>query len=297
MLSLSKIRDRDEEGPGEPPPSTTTKTINALMNNAISGATERTLTVDGIERIFQSTYLGHFLLTARLFEEGLLSGSGCTVINVSSVAHRAAEVKWNEDDETQNAKNEYGFNFDNINSDIGYSFQTYNQAKLANIMFTKELQRRADLATALSHEKSYLTSVSLEPGGVATDIWRTSLGFDPRTFEQRRANGEEIDQPADQTWKDKLTSSFFYRAWTQVERGANAQVWLAYASSNGSDIDLIGGQHYSEYRKPIPALGFAYQQHSNQKLWEVSEALADIRFDLETSAHRQPQNKCPADAA
>ena len=67
---------------------------------------------------------------------------------------------------------------------------------------------------------------------------------------------------------------------TKVERGANAHVWLAYASSSESNIHLIGGQHYNEYRNPAPSSKFANDKVSNQKLWKLSEELADIRFDL-----------------
>ena len=89
MLPLSKIQDRDdyyrkpkrkrEDSAAttvKPQLRTTTKTIDVLMNNAgAAGFSSRELTVDGFERTLQSCHLGHFVLTARLFEEGLLNNN------------------------------------------------------------------------------------------------------------------------------------------------------------------------------------------------------------------------------
>jgi len=166
---------------------------------------------------------------------------------------------------------------------------------LANVMFTKELQKRADLAAVASaaatlssssnndnnsHAKRWLTAVSLEPGGVVSDVWRNMYGYDPRTFNERTSNGEALKQPANQSLYEKLYSWFVYSSLTKVERGANAQVWLAYVAvvSKGK---LTGGQHYDEFRNAVPAVKFAYREDSNTRLWELSEELAGIAFDLE----------------
>ena len=153
------------------------KKINVLINNAGGGGyAARILTVDGHERTFQSNHLGHFVLTARLFEEGLLNedideSNGCTVINVSSVTHRTAIANY-RGVEQQPDDVVYGFDFDNINCDLSYSddFKIYAQGKLANILFTRELQRRADDA-----QQKWLRSVSLEPGGVASFLPNTII--------------------------------------------------------------------------------------------------------------------------
>lgn len=134
----------------------------------------------------------HFVMTAHLFEEGLLNDNdnagGCTVINVASIAHRASEIYCGQDGETSNDSKQptFGFDFANINSELEYGFgEAYARGKLANVMFTKELQNWADLA-----KKGWLTTVSLEPRGVTTDV----LG------------------------------NILLSALTQVERGANAHV-------------------------------------------------------------------------
>ena len=194
--------------------------IDVLMNNAGGGGfPSRELTVDGYERTFQMCHLGHFLLTARLFEEGLLnmdttvtknkengSNGGCTVINVSSVSHKCAEashIKEGENNADDGDDIEYGYDFDNMNGEIQYSPEAYFQGKLANVLFTKELQRRANQ----SQQQPLLIEVSLEPGGVTTDIWRHNLGYDPRTFQERRGSNEKMmEQPLYGSWKAKLVS-------------------------------------------------------------------------------------------
>ncbi len=284
MLSLSKISNRDEKTGRIPPSNTSTKKINVLMNNACGGTVaKRELTVDGFEKIFQTGYLGHFVLTARLFEEGLLNNNeqttetgentqgalGCKVISVSSSAHRSAEIYTggtSEENETSQNPLTYGFDFNNVQSDLEFSLNTYSRTKLANIMFTKELQRRVEFSSARSDSnestsRHWLTAVSVDPGVSATNIWSNS-------------------EPTDANWKDKLLSRILTKFMTKVERGANAHVWLAYASSSESNIHLIGGQHYNEYRNPAPSSKFANDKVSNQKLWKLSEELADIRFDL-----------------
>lgn len=263
--------------------------VHVLMNNAGGGGyPSRELTVDGYERTFQSCHLGHFLLTARLYDEGLLNpdtrandSEGCTVINVSSVSHRCAEATHYKESEDKPEEMEYGYDFDNMNCDIVYpNGEAYFQGKLANVLFTRELQRRA----TRQQPKNRLRAVSLEPGGVATDIWRYSkLGYDPRTFQKRIDNLERIEQPADRSLSQRFQSQLFYRLLcTQVERGANVQIWLAYLAVKGGDGSktIQGGQHYDEYRRLAHVPKYADNKDTAKQLWEMSEEMAGIKFNL-----------------
>jgi NAD(P)-dependent dehydrogenase (short-subunit alcohol dehydrogenase family) len=107
--------------------------IDVLLNNAgIMALPKLELTVDGLEKQMQSNHLGHFALTALLSSK---LEPDARVINVSSSAHQFApkgmlsgDVLWKPD------------SFD-------YSgWPVYGQSKLANILFTKELQRRCEAA-------------------------------------------------------------------------------------------------------------------------------------------------------
>ena len=104
-----------------------------LLNNAgIMALPKMELTVDGFEKQIQSNHLGHFALTALLSSK---FAPDARIINVSSSAHQFApkgmisgDALWKPDS-------------------FEYSgWPVYGQSKLANIMFTKELQRRCTAA-------------------------------------------------------------------------------------------------------------------------------------------------------
>ena len=129
------------------------------------------------------------------------------------------------------------------------------------------------------NQHDWLTAVSLEPGGVASDIWRhSSFGYDPQNLQKRRDNGELLEQPKELTLKEKVLSRIFYSFGTQVERGANVQVWLAYLATSGDTIHK--GWHCDEYRKQINVPEYASNQETTKRLWELSEEMAGIKFDL-----------------
>jgi len=104
--------------------------ISVLMNNAgVMAIPNLELTKDGYERTFQSNHLGHFALTAKLFP---YLEENARVINVSSLAYSIASA---------------GLDLNNLNGEKGYGpWTSYGQSKLENILFTQELQRRADAA-------------------------------------------------------------------------------------------------------------------------------------------------------
>ncbi|MDH6237803.1 SDR family NAD(P)-dependent oxidoreductase [Cryobacterium sp. CG_9.6] len=119
--------------------------IDVLADNAGGIMGERTLTVDGYEKTFQVNHLATFLLTTLLLPS--LEAGGATVIQTSS---RAARL--------------YGkFDIHDLQNAHGYAPQTaYGNAKLANILFTKELQRR--------YSGRGIAAVAFHPGVVGTNF-------------------------------------------------------------------------------------------------------------------------------
>lgn len=116
--------------------------IDVLINNAGGLTDKRYLTVDGLEQQFQQNHLGHFALTTALMP--LLLTSKATVINVSSEAHRAGRI-----------------NFNDLQGEKSYSsFARYAEVKLMNILFTKALHQRF-------HQQG-LNAFALHPGVVNT---------------------------------------------------------------------------------------------------------------------------------
>ena len=240
--------------------------IDVLMNNAgVAAIPQREITKDGFERTFQTNHLAPFVLTSLLFPYLRRDGDGCRVINVSSYAHEFATIA---------NSNKRGLDLDNLNGEIDYSglgWPAYCRSKLENILFTNELQRRADAAGL-----DWLTAVSLHPGRVATDIWRTTyFGTD-----QRGGNGKGDGDNAKSGGIQSIVSDLFYDSILTVEEGANTQVMLAaWEESGGSPVK---GQYYDynmRIKKKMNA--FAKDEDAARRLWEKSEQLAGIKFQVE----------------
>ena len=126
--------------------------IDLLINNAGVMYTPRSTTADGFELQFGTNHLGHFAFTGLLLDR-MLAVPGSRVVTVSSVGHRIRAR----------------INFDDLQSERGYSrIAAYGQSKLANLMFTYELQRR------LTSAGSTTIAVAAHPGGSNTELVRNS---------------------------------------------------------------------------------------------------------------------------
>jgi NAD(P)-dependent dehydrogenase (short-subunit alcohol dehydrogenase family) len=139
--------------------------IDVLMNNAgVMLVPTQQLTVDGYERQIQTNHLGHFVLTKLLLPK---LTPKALIINVSSIAHEFAGFKGSS-----------GLDLDYFwKGEPGYgAWKSYVQSKLANLLFTQELQRRID-AAGLG-----FTTVTMHPGVVDTDLGRNLVGEE--NFEQ-----------------------------------------------------------------------------------------------------------------
>jgi len=222
--------------------------ISILVNNAgCMAIPKRELTIDGNERQFQSNHLGHFVLTSTLFP--YFSKDGTKVINVSSSA--------------SNIPGPSGLDMDNLNSEKSYTaWGTYGATKLANVLFTNELQKKANDAGL-----DWLTSVSLHPGVVNTDLWRYIVG------EERLANIKSQDTPSLEALALSATSLFTL----SPEQGANTQIYLAATD------DLVKGAFYEEMKEKTNMPSFAKDEAKANELWSISEELAGITFDLTMS--------------
>jgi len=130
--------------------------LDLLINNAgVMALPKRELTVDGFERQFGTNHLGHFALTGLLLP-ALLAAEAPRVVTVASLAHRTGKIE-----------------FDNLQSEKSYKgagWEAYNASKLANILFAKELDRRARAAG------SGLLSLAVHPGVSMTSIFANGPG-------------------------------------------------------------------------------------------------------------------------
>ncbi|MFE2153919.1 oxidoreductase [Streptomyces lavendulae] len=125
--------------------------LDVLVNNAGVMAVPEARTADGFETQFATNHLGPFALTNLL-----LPHLTYRVVTVASNAHRRPGVD---------------IDFDDINSERAYSpWRAYQQSKLANLLFTRELQRR------LSEAGSPVTAHAVHPGYAATNLQGRSTG-------------------------------------------------------------------------------------------------------------------------
>lgn len=125
------------------------ETLDLLVNNGGVGG-QRGLTKNGYEMHFGVNHLGHFAFTMPLLRA--LENARGRIVNVSSGNHlRARSIPWESLRET--TKSYAGL-------------PEYGVSKLCNVLFTAELRRRRPL----------VTSVSMNPGPIASDIWRRMPG-------------------------------------------------------------------------------------------------------------------------
>lgn len=148
------------------------KGLDILINNAGVMLNERRLTSEGLEATLATNHFGHFLLTLLLFPE-LEKVSDGRVVNVSSSLHKVPRA----------------FNFDDpLYESSAYSlFGAYGQSKLANVLFTFELQRRLEVLQSDEANKvgrkgergggdlavrRVVTANAVHPGNVQTEVAR-----------------------------------------------------------------------------------------------------------------------------
>jgi NAD(P)-dependent dehydrogenase (short-subunit alcohol dehydrogenase family) len=127
--------------------------IDLLINNAGLMWPPYGKTTDGFELQFGTNHLGHFALTG-LVLEAMLPVPGSRVVTVSSNGHRTGRI-----------------NFADLQSERRYGRMTaYAQSKLANLMFTYELQRRMHAAGAPT------AALAAHPGVAFTELTRNLPG-------------------------------------------------------------------------------------------------------------------------
>jgi len=194
--------------------------IDVLANNAggIFGARDKT--VDGFEKTLQVNHLAPFLLTNLLLET--LLASEAVVINTSSIAARIfAKV-----------------DLDDLNNETKYSAnKAYGDAKLENILFTKELHRRF-------HSRG-LSAVAFHPGNVATNFASDTTSL------MRFAYHSPLQ---------RLTGMI------TPEKGAQNLVWLAEGAPGA---DWVSGEYY-EKQKIAKTNEQAGDAELARRLWEIS---------------------------
>jgi NAD(P)-dependent dehydrogenase (short-subunit alcohol dehydrogenase family) len=194
--------------------------IDVLANNAGALFASRAVTSEGFERTFALNHLAPFLLTNLLLDR--LSGG--RVVTTASDAHTGGRL-----------------DLDDLQSEHSYSaMRVYGTSKLCNILFTRELARRA----------SDVHANCFHPGTVRTGFGKNENGI----------------------WKLLTTlGGPFFRS---PARGARSLVWLATSEEGGR---LTG--EYIEDEKVSEPSSAARDPELAAGLWERSAALVGLPAD------------------
>jgi NAD(P)-dependent dehydrogenase (short-subunit alcohol dehydrogenase family) len=210
--------------------------IDLLINNAGVMWTPRSITEDGFELQFGVNHLGHFAFTGLLLER-LLSVPGSRVVTVSSVGHRfGARIDLENLDNTRK--------YDRVSA--------YTRSKLANLLFTYELQRRLAAAGAAT------SALAAHPGWSGTDLARHS----PTAFRLVERIGRPLAQ----------SPSF------------GAQPTLRAAT----DPAAVGGEFYGPggvtqlwgHARVVRSSRDSHDGELARGLWDKSEALTRVTFPV-----------------
>lgn len=219
--------------------------LHVLVNNAGVMAIPRRTTAEGFEMQLGTNHLGHFALTGLLLER-LLVTEGARVVNVSSLGHRRGQI-----------------DFDDLQAERGYGrWRAYYQSKLANLLFTYELQRRLEASA------SACVSVGCHPGFTATNLQLVG----PRMDGSRLMTA---------VWAG------FNRFLAQdAGRGALPTLYAATAVDvKGGDYIGPGGfQETRGYPRKVESSALSHDRELARRLWEISETLTDARYELQTPA-------------
>ena len=211
--------------------------IDLLINNAGVAWTPKRTTKDGFELQFGTNHLGHFALTGLLLDN-VLAAPAARVVTVSSLAHGTlADI-----------------DFDDLQCDRHYSrIAAYARSKLANLLFTYELQRR------LGQSGSPTIAVAAHPGVSFTELGR---------------NLPVILQPA-----TRIVGPLILQSATM-----GALVLLRAATDPG----VTGGQYYGPdgngerrgYPVVVESSSRSHDVDLQRRLWAVSEELTGVRFPI-----------------
>jgi len=211
--------------------------VDILVNNAGIMIPPYSHTADGFEMQFGTNHLGHFALTNLLLERVT-----DRVVTVSSTAHRFGAI-----------------DFDDLNWEhkTYRAWRAYGQSKLANLLFTAELQRR------LTAAGSTVRATAAHPGYAATNLQFHSgtRAYDAFSIIANRVFAQD------------------------AEGGALPTLYAAVEEIPGNSFAGPGG--FMEQRgapRLVSRTGAAMDMDVARRLWDVSEQLTGVRFPLGQAA-------------
>ncbi|WP_283606242.1 SDR family NAD(P)-dependent oxidoreductase [Mycolicibacterium poriferae] len=231
LTSLASIRAASEEL------HTRFDSLDLLINNAGVMTTPKATTKDGFELQFGTNHLGHFALTGLLLDR-LLDVDGARIVTVSSNGHKMGGA----------------IHFDDLQWERRYNrMGAYTQSKLANLLFTYELQRR--LAP-----RGKTVALAAHPGTSTTELARN------------------LPRPVERAFLAAAPVLFAQTA----DKGALPTLRAA------TDPGALGGQYYGpdgvgqQRGNPVVVASSdqSYDLDLQRRLWAVSEELTKVVFPV-----------------
>lgn len=216
--------------------------LDLLVNNAGVMAIPHRRTVDGFETQFGTNHLGHFALTGLLLP-ALVARPRSRVVTVSSVAHRFGRM-----------------DFDDLMGERRYrAWAAYGQSKLANLLFTAELARRAEAAGIR------LLAVAAHPGYAATNL---------------QAVGPRMSGRA---WMTGVMDAVNRTIGQSAAMGA-LPVLFAATAPGLPGANYVGPDGFMEQRghpRLVASSAGAKDPAAAARLWRVSEELTGVTYPLD----------------
>ncbi len=241
LANLASVRAFAEKFSGQ------FKTLDLLINNAGVMAIPYRTTADGFEMQFGTNHLGHFALTGLLLPI-ILRTPKARVVTVSSSLHRSGHI-----------------NFDDLNPKANYKEgRAYSQSKLANLLFTYELQRK------FKAHGSDAIAVAAHPGYAATNLQSAGPRMSGSVLRER-------------------FMQFGNAVFAQSAAMGALPTLFAAVSPTLHGGEYIGPDGFMEMRGyPMVAKSNAesYDVSVAQRLWTVSEQLTGVQY--ESQFHQQP---------
>jgi protochlorophyllide reductase len=214
--------------------------LDVLVNNAGVMAMPLRRTVDGFELQFATNHLGHYALTGLLLP-ALQRATGPRVVTVSSNGHRMGRNDWSDP---------------NWERRRYLKWPAYGQSKLANLLFTRELARRA-------HEAgSSLVAVAAHPGNSATHLLAASTDASGNRLVGQLMN-----------WGNQLIAQ-------PDSAGALPQLYAATMP------DVIPGEYFGPdqlfqlrgHPTRVGSSAAARDDEAARRLWQLSEELTGVAY-------------------
>ena len=200
-----------------------TSKVDVLVNNAGTWNSQRKITEDGVEEVFAVNHLSYFLVTHLLYPL-LVTSEHARIINISSDSHFNGKM-----------------HFDDLSLEHSYhGLRSYAQSKLANVLFTYELDRLKP------HQNMVVNAV--QPGLVRTDIGlKNTKWWHALAWKIRRAGG------------------------VSSQKGAETSVYLA----TSEEVATISAKYWENCRIK-PSSKDSNNPDQARRLWEISAGLCSV---------------------